>query len=48
MLGRERPGRYNRRLTRIGHDAMEADQQNAIENHLSGLAARTAELRRYL
>jgi len=27
---------------------MEADQQNAIENHLSGLAARTAELRRYL
>ena len=27
---------------------MEADQLNAIENHLSGLAARTAELRRYL
>jgi len=27
---------------------MEADQLNAIENALSDLAARTAELRRYL
>jgi len=43
------PPRYNRRLTVIRSDeTMEADQLNAIENHLSGLAARTAELRRYL
>jgi len=27
---------------------MEADQLNAIENSLSDLASRTAELRRYL
>jgi hypothetical protein len=33
---------------RTPNPAMEADRLNAIENNLHGLAARAAELRRYL
>ena len=52
-LDRARPGRgpsrtgIIRRLPKAAH-AMEAEQLNAIENSLSDLASRTAELRRYL
>ena len=37
---------YNSRFTPLS--PMEADRVNLIQNHLQDLAARTAELRRYL